>query len=590
MHLKEYLTTLNDKTFLSIASLYLGKVDMPFRRDEVIDKLIRFFTEERKQLLMEKVSEEESKLISALYIFSTLEKEKLVEVLEHRLLTSFILKSLEKRLIILSDESGMYHLNEDFPYEKVLSDEVLQRKELERDIRLKDTLKAMCSIMIANSFSYTEHKALRLFTALDTAKRFPLLTEKECIELFTLFLERGKEIGLFCNEEGRVQLDKEKILRFFALPSFIISSIIYGNKDTAVFFCLLEAGAAPAIARALSGIDKQTEHEITSNKAYLISKDRPALEDGVISSDYSVYISSTEEPLYLIAEYLLVDQRLTLQITKDSIKMGFDAGFDDKEIIAVLSRISKEVPQIIQDRIHFWKESYDQIRVYDYLYVETNERNARLIESLPLLAIHIVRKVSPTGFLFRRSTESQWRRIMMYSGLEMVGRTEREKSDLVVLPEEPIKEDGLSSWEDYNKLKLNLPSINYEKPRDFSSNLMKLTINEKIKDKTQKEGYLEALKKGYILSESQIIPGKLLISGRKATGFDFQAKLSLLSSLSKDKENIAELTTEDEKILARIDSVERAEDKSTVSITLLDTEEKREILIAKIFLVREITD
>ncbi len=589
MHLREYLIELDDNAFLSLAGLYLGNVEMPFRREDIIEKLLRFFTEERKQILVNRISEEESRLISAIYIFTSLDRERLIELSDHKILTSFTLKSLERRLIVLSDKTGKLHLNEDFPLNEVLSDEVMENQYRVRDIRLKDTLKAMCSIMIANSFSYAEHKALRLFNAIDAAKRFPLLEESECIELFTLFLGKGKELGLFCSEEGRVQLDKEKVIRFFNLPSSTIASILYGNKDASVFFALAAAGASPHFARCLSGISEEAKLDIVERKAYLISKDCPALEDGVISSDYSIYISSTDEPLYLIAEYMLLDQRLTLQITKDSIKMGFDSGFDDKEIINMLSRLSKDVPQIVQDRIHLWKESYDQIRVYDYLYVETNERNARLIESLPLLAIHIVRKVCPTGFLFRRSTESQWRRIMMYSGLEMVGRTEKEKSDLRLVQTEENDVDALLHYMETTLLKLDLPSIKYEKPRDYSSNIIKLAINEKIKDKTHKEGYLEALKKGYLIAESQIIPGKLLTCGRKASGFDFQAKVALLSSLAKEKENIAELTTEDEKILARIMSVEKAEDKSTVLITTLE-EETRQLLIAKIFLVKEIID
>lgn len=573
MDLKEYLEALTEDEYLATAAAVLGKVDMPYNKMQLTGRILTFFHQEgKRKAILESVDEADSRILSLIYLYPGRRSDELIAFTgEGSIAGKLRLTSLEKRLLILSS-GGCCYLNDLLDYSSVISQEVLEPKPEVRNIRFGEMLTALASLFNAHQLASTAARAARSFEP----SRFPMLSEAEAKAFFIAFYNAGMRLGFLRITDNHTEFVARVFRRFMHLSELEKSAILLGSDDlkesVELLSLIMHCGDDEKI-RAL--FPKYTRRE---DYAHLLAyPDEEKADGAIITQDFTIMAPALSlTHCYRFAECTKVDVMVSYTITKESILGAFDSGLSADRIIQDLELLSP-VPEVIRNRIHAWQESYSQIRVYDYLYVECDERNARIIDQLPLLKVHIVKKVSPTGYLFMRHTEDQWRRIMVYAGLEMVGRTNTEEQQ---------DNSDINTIESINCPSpsfVSLPEKFEESPRR-SANLLRLVVSEKIRDPEEKEGFLAAIEKGYVTDESQIIPGRKFPKDRTASGFNFKAKLSLLAAAVKEKA-VCELTTGDGKLICFITALENIGEKSTVTIAREDGRSET-LTVASIFLVR----
>ena len=211
----------------------------------------------------------------------------------------------------------------------------------------------------------------------------------------------------------------------------------------------------------------------------------------------------------------------------------------------------------------------------------TDERNARLIENLPLLQIHIIRKIGQNAFLFKKSTQAQWRRILVYSGFDMLGKTECEKEEENA---EGNNEEMYSSLTSAFKLS-QLPEHRQKSSSQWKEKLEK-AVDEKAGEENR-QAYLDLLSSGCLLSPSQIVPGRTFPVAHSASGFDYSQKLALIRQAVKDSCSLYEITCASGKVTGTAEELKKGSDDYI--LTLLTQDGKSiDFPVGRIFRIRQI--
>ncbi|MCR5732228.1 MAG: helicase-associated domain-containing protein [Sphaerochaetaceae bacterium] len=591
MTLENYLEYQDLEKILFLSRLYLGKIEMPYTKSRLVERLKAFLTPERIEKLVRSANEEESSLISLLHIFGAMDEKKLAffsGLSEIR--TSLYLNRLSMRLLVFKNDDDLWEENESFDLSLLYSNSILKSKQpqAERDdMNLTDIIAGMASILSAENLLNSRKDNLRYLRAIGISDHFPKIGKEKAELIASAFIRTGLNCGFLSNESGFVKpTEKLRDLKDFSdiqLAYLLFSEGNFNKRSLSAF-----------LAQDIYGVEEVNDKlrviypEIDKALLFLSligNREKSTESTFVLSSDYTL-TSSMRDESFILSRFMTVDKvdtYTTWTLTREGVKSGFDSGLTAESIIEYLSTFTT-VPEAIQERLRNWNESYDRVRVYDYLYIETDERNARLIDSHPLMSIHIVKKVSNTGYLMKRSTEEQWRRILMYTGLEMVGKTEREDG-LITIYSEKLPNDRLEEYKH-----ASYPTLldrQYIKKKSYSDNLFKIDIASKLKTKEEKESFTRLLDIGCIIDPSQIVPGQPFYQGRKATGFEYQVKLHLLRQSIKEGFFVS-LALEEENYIAKIESINKVDNKD-IAIIIDENGKRIELDISKIFLVREIT-
>lgn len=154
-------------------------------------------------------------------------------------------------------------------------------------------------------------------------------------------------------------------------------------------------------------------------------RDDRKTDDGIISSDFILsYSGCSDKPIYLLCQPEKADVTLQWAITRKSLRSAFSMGYTPEEIISILSEVSKEeLPPTLISRIDSWYRSFSSLTAERGVILTAESRNAKILESLPLLKIHILSHPSENIFIMNPSTEEEWRRILSFSGFDMLGET-----------------------------------------------------------------------------------------------------------------------------------------------------------------------
>lgn len=591
MTLENYLDYLDMDRLLFLSRLYLGKIEMPYTKIRLIDNLKLFLSEERIRKLISSVKSDEAILISIAHLFGPLDEKQLSSLSGLSFIrTSLYLDRLSMRFLMFKNDDDLWEENESFDLSAVYTDSFLRSsdEDVEReDKNLKDVLAGMASILSAENLRSSRKDNLRYLRAIGISDHFPKLSRETSEYIAISFIKAGLYCGFLSDESGYIK-PTEKIEDLKSFSNLFLAYLLFSegrfNHSSLSAFLAQNIYSDKEVNEKLRIIYREIDRALPFLSLVGL-KDEDNGATFALSSDYTLTSSKCDES-FTLSRFMTVekvDTYTTWTLTREGVKSSFDSGFTAEKIIKYLSRFTK-VPESIQERLKNWNESYERVRVYDYLFVETTERNAFLIDSLPLLKIHIVKKVSPTGYLMKRSTEEQWRRILMYSGLEMIGKTEREDG-LVTILNEKTENNRLNAY--MNATYPTLPRRKYIQKKEYNENLLKSDISIKLKTKEEKESFTRLLNIGCIVDSSQIVPGQPFYQGRKATGFEYQVKLHLLRQSIKE-DFFVELMFEDEKYIAKVVSINKVEDNN-IAIIIDENENRLEVDISKIFLVREIT-
>ncbi len=574
MDFASYLSQLDENSLLDLASLYLGRIPMPFSRAGITESLMHFFSSTAvKENLISGVCDDESRILSLISIFGPIEPSCVRNFFSDYDMryVSRMISSLIRRTLLLCDEEGKLDLNSMYDYTPLVSLSVFSSWLVseKRTIFLRDTLRAFYAIRTITSRRDISKTWKYIFPRLDSG-------EVDC--LYDAFLTLGEQLDLFD--------DIGKLASFFAqeldaIKAQLLSAASGMSVNAARMAVSLSSFLnAEGVRKCMSSVFREECAAGTGGLDFILGdEDRNDEESTVyVCADFTIrYHSCSRNSIFHLYTFpSLVDTMVTLEINRDSIRNGFDCSLTADDIISSFSGC--KVSAGVENRIRSWWDDYNSLRMYDCIYLETSEDRAGIISRLPLMKIHIIKRVGSTGFLMRKSTEKQWRVILTYSGFDMLGKTVREESgdekdDAIICPP-PAKPFNIK----------DIPLMREEKP-DYYKNLLAIEIRKKASD-DNRDAYLELLSAGYILSESQIVKDKVIPFSRSISGFNFQSKLSFIKKNIARNDALFEITTVDEKLVCSFEKLEGDGAESILSV-LDEDGGNHEIPVSRIFKIKE---
>ncbi len=149
-------------------------------------------------------------------------------------------------------------------------------------------------------------------------------------------------------------------------------------------------------------------------------------EDALISSDFTLsYTGFTPTPLFMYFKAEKDDNITQWKVTKESIIAAFDLGCTLKNVIYIMKGMSNQrPPAALIPRIESWYDGYSAIKIKRSVILEADEKNAKLIEKLPDMQMHILSHPSSTLFMMDCKSEKLWRSKLISYGFDKLGRTE----------------------------------------------------------------------------------------------------------------------------------------------------------------------
>lgn len=592
--LRSHLERIPEDELLSLASLWLVRPDMPFNRQKVVQRLVGFFSSSTiRSRLMEGLDRNEAGIVTLVYVLGSASREGIAAFFApkaHHVVDRDIDRLL-KRTVLLLDEDGLLTLSSSLDYSGVVSLDVFNGRMRTdgRRIRLVETLKAMMSIVSASRTRNTSSSIRRL--ARSSAYVFPLLSQEEVVTLFEAFTQAALSRGLMKDVAGRIVIDRAEAEAFFSLPLVTIKACLLcggtAHEDgirLARLALLLDDGSACSLlwaSRHGDGVDDLVARFMELRFIMGDDEEDTDASEVLVTDDLVVRTPASGRSVTpaLFMSATLVDRIVTYQVSREAVEAGFDLGIDGKEMEEALGTASP----LVHDRIAMWRERYDEFSFTRGIYLETSERNAKLISQLPLLRIHILRQVSPRAFLMKASSEEQWRRILVYSGFDMLPRTVGEDD----AADDEAHGDGRAPDACADAVEVPLSSLAAKAScgdRSFTSALADV-IAQRI-DSDDRQAYMDMLDAGYILDEGQIVPGRTLARMRRASGFDHQAKLNLLSSAISEH-GLLEISTPDGTMRAFVTMVETR--GRTKSARLVDEDGDEHVIpVDRMFALKEV--
>lgn len=614
MDFDKYLASLSDDEYFFIAENYLGKVDKPFHKPKITEKLVSFFMNPSNQeIILSQIDENEREILSAIYLADGLSEKEIIklEILSSGMSLRAIM-SLCDRLLLLR-EGYVYYVNPIFDEKCYLSFFPLLgtncEEKKEGKLFNKEIIKGIISYFhtkgINTSAIHTERtKNSDYFTSV-----FPRFSKEGISYLSNKLINLTIFLSVLENDSKYYYVNREKLFSFLNLDLERIYAAIYAFENTTNnrnfesyynFFTLCKnlnkigKESISKVIRVLNTISKTPNPVaitdllflgilIEDDDAYYINQnlfEKNAKRDPLIlDTDFSIsYIENREKDdiLFLFSSPISLDYSTSYKIDKDSIKAAFEIDINPEDIISYLEENSNsQLSQIIAERIRDWKRQYDMAKVYDGIIISTDKKNAQILDNLPLLQPHIISKITDTVFLLSRRNEDQWRKILIYTGLDMLSRTKRENGLLLSYKEEaPDLDLNISSYNKY----LPLESIK----REYSNKELKYYILGTINNKDTQDYYLDRLYNKLLINKDQIVEG-VHHHQLCATGFDFQGKLALLSKIKGQRNTLCELETKDGKFLATVVELSNKTKDSVVTLSLVPEDKIYAIPVAKIF-------
>ena len=238
-----------------------------------------------------------------------------------------------------------------------------------------------------------------------------------------------------------------------------------------------------------------------------------------ISSDFSITCTGrAPDDLFLYAAPVSSDTTVQWKLTKASLKTAFSLGLTPDDVCVRLRRIaSYELPETIEPRISGWYSSYSSIKAERALILTADERNARIIDALPTLKMHILGKLGENIFLMDSTTEPLWRRALENGGFDMLGPTSgprfmEDEEERALLPP-----SGFS-----------VPEIPEEREVPYDGDTRK-----KLLDTSDSPLRTALIASGFIVSESQETPDAEMVNG-----LYYQEKMRLIHAAIADGEKL----------------------------------------------------
>lgn len=236
------------------------------------------------------------------------------------------------------------------------------------------------------------------------------------------------------------------------------------------------------------------------------------------------------------------------EISRKSVSQAFDEGLSPDDIISEIENLSiYEIPENLKILIFDWYNSYSSAVLYKGFVLKASEKNISLIENNPKVKKYIKEKLADGIYFLNIPLEMDACEVLKSCGIEFMGKIKNSDSVSQKMSF-PLLSEGkpldISKTDEETKIDFSKAAkIIREIKTEFES--MNLTDNER-------ESLMHRISNRLIINKEQLLRCYIKTEILEAGGMDFNGKVHLLESASKDGDLVeltfASLTDENKEI------------------------------------------
>ena len=562
-----YLNSLDEDFYFFIANTVLGRVPTPFHKPVLNDRIVAFLTDcGNRNRIRASVTPDERKYLSFLLVAeraSGKEIRRFFSTDSYPVVLS-CMDSLKNRLLVMLTD-GRYGINPVLEQvaEDLFDPDLVFGSDAEhpesRPFADRNVICACLNLLIGGSVPVREANAHHFMKSGRVAKVFPQFPEETSLRMFTLFKRLFIRSGAITIKDARFILDRRKtneLLKAGPLGMMLKAVPAAGSHTVSVMFGFLrthgmDRQAFTNLYSIISGDGTEQAQQVMEDMmalGFLVeTKERlflnPAVEEkqtkqSHLSMDSDMEVSYYGIPdennmLFIFADIDVCDRLVRYHITKSSFTRALDSGLTRKQIQDYLG-----IPD--NDQMRMWETSFSRITVYDGIVIRCDEQIARIVRMHPQIKGHIISELPGNVFMMDRNDNRQWQDALAYAmdiadlpipisqaGYEDPEEEKQEDGPVLIAPPAPPFKEDFADDKDWDKIKEDL--LSYASRNGCLTDDVKELINARL-----------------IISESQIGKNFRYATLPSASGFDYNAKLTILrTALRKtDKEEVPLLRLE----------------------------------------------
>ncbi len=618
-----YLNALDDDYYFFLATVVLGKVQTPYHKPVLSNKIMAFLmNRENRDNMLSSLDRTDLRYISLCLMIGDCTLWDIHEFFPYDTYTLVLTRmdSLCDRLVMLRDDK-VYRVNPvlredlDSLFDPSLLFEEDRKPHRELPFVTRNILFAMLNLLTNGSVPVREANAHH-FTKTDKLDRvFPQVSKTTAVKTYEALKALALSTRAVTISAGRFIIDPARAMELARLDSLNLMLEALRNRVTLPPKLFgMEIGDA---CTRLLGILKGHSVSIIQAKALLAiflgmsrSKDsvrskeaiedilelmgffgfitmgtktvrlnqavlKPDLERSAINVDSNLALSyygipKYDDILYLFSDIQVCDKMISYVLTKDSFTRALGIGLTQERIMEYLGT-DKLKAQMDQ-----WSDSYSRVTLYDGIILKCDEYISPIVMMHPQLQEHIVRKIDDGIFLMRRSTFQTWQSVLSYA-MDMQ-RLPLPISETGELGQAPIADSSGLSIEDV------LPA-----PKEEIQTRAWEDIEAELLDYAQETGCLsddvkDLIKAKLIVSKDQIGKCFKYVSMPTISGFDFNAKIGAIRNALKGKSSLMRLELPDETIIVKPIEVSKGDARNSVlKVEVLPNGLERNIPVSSIF-------
>ena len=648
---KKIILSINDNSFFDLMRNYLGRIETPFNKQDLINRLVFFFNRDQiKETILDILDVHDASLLTAIYLLNGPFDVQLQSLFTHWTYLDLHnrIQNLEERFLIYKKDESFYitPIFEELFLEKIISPTLLiDIREAEKTFDphpwLNDSLMfALISFIQTNKNLIKIDGSIKKRGISELENIFPtLFSGEEGLLRFELCTSVLTNLNLIHNNDGLMFTDFNQWNRIASLSEFERYSLYYGaalakNSNQVQLFAGFFTNTFNQFPRGLEiqksslncfyklysesktdnfplfQLNKTTEilkllHLLIENDEHLKINNSLTFDNTEVHSEPVLVIQPnfeiTVKPFINLKDSMDLATAMDLKkydlfshftLTRESFLRAYDKGIKSEEIMAKMEELSgKEVPQNIRVSLKDWEEDHKKVKLYSGVVLKVSEDKQMLIDNTDFLNPYIQEVLAPGVYLLDQSQERLW--------MEALG-------ELSISPLPALKDSiEIQSSENQSDLLFSQPEQSSSLEQLWQVNQIneENTINSHILELLQKlessgikgdeKKEIEArIKRKLIIMESQINSGIIRPEITEAKGMNFQGKVRLIESALTNRSDRLELShyTNAGIITILVQPVELLkEDKERTLIgKVLPDDEVMKIKVSKISKVKKI--
>ena len=603
-----YLNSLDERYYFFIADTLLGRIPTPFHKPVLNQKILAFLANpDNRRRIRASVDKDERRYLSLLLIAGQVTVKQICRFFVtdsyHTAVTRIC--SLRDRLLVISSGRtyGINPVLQDIVSDLFDPDLVFGKdheKAEPRPFADRNVLCAMINLLINGSAPVREANAHHFMKSDRLEKVFPQFEKSSAMRMFTLVRNLAITTGAVRNRSGSFILDRTKASALIKCsPLGLLMKAVPNADANAVLKILglmgthgMDRDAFTNLYSIISGIDTTLSEQVLddiSSFGFIVEQDgrlflnhavrEAPLPQSHLSMDSDMEVSFYGNPpendiLYIFADINVCDKLVRYNVTKGSFTRALELGLTRKEIENHLRIRDNE-------QLRMWEMSYSRAAVYDGIVIRCDDQVSRIMKMHPQIKDHIIRELADGVFLMDRQTYRTWEQELSYAidmphlpvpvladPMQIQETPESEPAEEPVL-ETPPAATGKQPVEDWNNIREDL--LSYAEKTGCLSDDVKGLIDARL-----------------ILSPSQIGKDFRYATLPSASGFDYNAKLSILRAALRKKASedfpLMRLEMSDEVLIAQPVELLKGDSKgSVIKVRILPDDLQRSIPVSSIF-------